>query len=288
MSLPAANQIEQAVQDALREDLGGALDLGADLSAAAVPADKKSAAQLLCRAGTVLCGAAWFEAAIRQLDSSARFAWSAAEGDDVNSGQQLCRVEAQSRALLAAERTALNFLQLLSATAHAARRAAALARGTPCRVLDTRKTIPGLRAAQKYAVRTGGAQNHRAGLFDAVLLKENHIRAAGGIARAVRAARKHAPAGAALTVEVENVEQLEQAIRAGATRILLDNFTAAALAEAVRRNRGRAELEASGGISGENLRAAARSGVDCVSLGALTKNICAADYSLLFEKESAG
>jgi len=288
LSLPAANQVQQAVQDALREDLGGALDPGADLSAFAVPADQKSAAQLLCRADTVLCGAAWFEAALRRLDSAARFAWSAAEGDDVNGGQTVCRIEARSRALLAAERTALNFLQLLSATAFAARRAVELTRGTPCRVLDTRKTIPGLRAAQKYAVRTGGAHNHRAGLFDAALLKENHIRAAGGIARAVRAARNHAPPGAALTVEVENVEQLEQAINAGATRVLLDNFTVADINEAVRRNRGRAELEASGGIGEKNLRAIAMSGVDFVSIGALTKNICAADYSLLLENHSAG
>lgn len=281
MPLPAANQIEKSVQDALREDLGGTLDLSADLSAAAVPADKKSTAQLLCRGDTVLCGAAWFEAAIRRLDPAARFAWNAADGDAVCGGQRLCRVEARSRALLAAERTALNFLQLLSATAFAARRAVELTRGTRCRVLDTRKTIPGLRAAQKYAVRTGGAHNHRAGLHDAVLLKENHIRAAGGIARAVRAARKHAPPGAAFTVEVENVGQLEQALTAGAARILLDNFTAAALTEAVRCNRGRARLEASGNISEKNLRAAAMSGVDFVSLGALTKNICAADYSLL-------
>lgn len=281
MPLPAANQIEKSVQDALREDLGDVLDLSADLSAAAVPADKKSVAQLLCRGDTVLCGAAWFEAAIRRLDPAAHFAWSAADGDAVCGGRRLCRVYARSRALLAAERTALNFLQLLSATAFAARRAVELTRGTGCRVLDTRKTIPGLRAAQKYAVRIGGAQNHRAGLHDAVLLKENHIRAAGGIARAVRAARKHAPPGAAFTVEVENVGQLEQALAAGATRILLDNFTAAALAEAVRRNRGRARLEASGGISEKNLRAVAMSGVDFVSLGALTKNICAADYSLL-------
>lgn len=281
MPLPAANQIEKSVQDALREDLGGTLDLSADLSAAAVPADKKSTAQLLCRGDTVLCGAAWFEAAIRRLDPAARFAWNATDGDAVCGGQRLCRVEARSRALLAAERTALNFLQLLSATAFAARRAVELTRGTRCRVLDTRKTIPGLRAAQKYAVRTGGAHNHRAGLHDAVLLKENHIRAAGGIARAVRAARKHAPPGAAFTVEVENVGQLEQALTAGAARILLDNFTAAALTEAVRRNRGRARLEASGNISEKNLRAAAMSGVDFVSLGALTKNICAADYSLL-------
>ena len=273
-----------AVRAALNEDLGDG-----DRSAGAVAPGKRCTAQLLTREDAVLCGTPWFEAAFRELDAGTSFTWTAAEGDAVRAGQALCKLDGKVRALLGAERTALNFLQLLSGVATVTRRYAEVLHGSDCRVLDTRKTIPGLRLAQKYAVRVGGGHNHRSGLYDGVLLKENHLHAAGGIGAALAAinrAQPPLPPEMPLAVEVETLDELDQALDAGAQRILLDNFGLDDLREAVRRTRrrtGRAALEASGGVTRDKLRKTAATGVDFISVGDLTKNVRAIDYSLLFE-----
>jgi nicotinate-nucleotide pyrophosphorylase (carboxylating) len=273
-----AAEIERNVRAALAEDLGSG-----DLTAPLIPSGKRVRATVLCRQKAVLCGQPWFEACVRQLDPSAKISWAAREGADVAAGTRVCSVEGEARALLAAERVALNFLQTLSGVATATRRYVEAVAGTRARIVDTRKTLPGLRLAQKYAVRTGGGSNHRIGLYDAMLIKENHIAAAGGVGKAIQHARKLERSGDWIQVEVESLGQLREALDAGATMILLDNMSAEQMREAVRVAAGRAELEASGGITLENARAIAETGVDRMSVGSLTKDLKAADFSMRFE-----
>ncbi len=267
------------VRAALAEDVGGG-----DLTAALVPAGQRAQATLTSREAAVLCGRPWFEQVFRELDSGITVAWQAAEGERLAARSTVCTLEGPARPLLTGERTALNFLQTLSATATAARRYVEAVAGTPVQILDTRKTIPGLRLAQKYAVRVGGAGNHRIGLWDAILVKENHIVAAGSIAAAVQTARRTSP-GVLLEVEVETVEQAAEAFATGADRLLLDNFPLARLRAAVQLRDARAPrtgLEASGGITFDNIREIAATGVDFISIGDITKNVHAVDLSLRF------
>lgn len=261
---------------ALAEDIGSG-----DLTAALVPADKRARASVVAREACVLCGTAWFDAVFRQLDPVVRVAWVARDGERIAADTVLCELEGPARALLTGERTALNFLQTLSGTATETRRYADALSNTRCRVLDTRKTLPGLRAAQKYAVTIGGGTNHRMGLHDAILIKENHIVAAGGIAAAVAAARRQAP-GVKVEVEVESLAELDQVLAAGADMALLDEFGLADMRQAVARVAGRIALEASGGVDLDGLRAIAATGVDFISVGALTKHLRAIDLSMRF------
>lgn len=258
----------------LAEDIGSG-----DITADIVPEAVRARAVVVTREAMVLCGRAWFDAVFRRLDPAAVMAWSIEEGSEAAAGTQICEVEASARALLSGERTALNLLQTLSGTATVARRYAQAVAGTGARVLDTRKTLPGLRLAQKYAVRCGGCHNHRTGLYDAVLIKENHIAAAGSLGAAVEAARRLHP-GVMVEVEVENFGELEQALAAGADRIMLDNFEPKALRQAVAMAAGRAELEVSGNIDFENIRSIAETGVDFISVGSLTKHVRAIDLSM--------
>lgn len=274
-TLPA--DIADTVRRALAEDIGTG-----DLTAALIPADARGAALVITREAAVLCGTAWFDTVFWQLDGTTRIDWQARDGEHVVPGQVLCRLEGSARTLLTGERTALNFLQTLSGTAT---RAAAYARAvahTRAQVLDTRKTLPCLRTAQKYATACGGAHNHRLGLYDGILIKENHIAAAGSIAAAVAQAQRQAPAGVFVEIEVEDLAQLREALAAGARRILLDNFDLAALPAIVREARGRATLEASGGVTLENIAAVAETGVDFISIGEMTKNVRAVDLSMRF------
>jgi nicotinate-nucleotide pyrophosphorylase (carboxylating) len=260
---------------ALEEDLGTG-----DLTAALIDEHARNRAELICKqADAVLAGSEWFETCFRAIDAEVRFEWSAHDGAPLAAGQVVCRIEANARALLSAERSAINFLQTLSATATRTARFVAAVAGTRARILDTRKTLPGLRLPQKYAVRCGGGHNHRIGLFDAVMVKENHIAAAGGIGAVVQRARAQSP-GVPVIVEVENFEELEQAIDARADRILLDDFSLEDLRRAVAITAGRVPLEVSGGVGLEGIRAIAETGVDCISIGALTKHIEAVDFSL--------
>lgn len=272
------NDIAETVRRALAEDVGAG-----DLTANLIPGTTLARAQVISREDAVLCGAAWFDEVFRQLDHHVRVEWNARDGETIRENQVLCTLAGPARAILTGERTALNFLQALSGTATATRRYVEAIRGTRAVVLDTRKTLPGLRTAQKYAVRAGGGQNHRMGLYDAILIKENHIAATGSVAGAVSAARSGAPAGTTVEVEVEDLAQLNEALAAGADRILLDNFSLKRLREAVHATAGRARLEASGGITLENIRAIAETGVNCISIGALTKHVRAVDLSLRFE-----
>jgi nicotinate-nucleotide pyrophosphorylase (carboxylating) len=265
------------VRQALAEDLGGG-----DVTAALVPAGSQAHAEVVVRESAVLCGRAWFDEVFRQLDPAIVIDWLADDGDSLQSGQRVCGLSGSARPLLSGERTALNFLQTLSGTATVAADYVAAVAGTRATILDTRKTIPGLRMAQKYAVRCGGATNHRMGLFDAVLIKENHIRAAGSVAAAMQAASRLVGEGVWIEIEVENLVQLDQALAAGATRILLDNFGNDALREAVQQTQGRAKLEASGGVSLATVNEIARTGVDFISVGQLTKDVAATDFSMLF------
>lgn len=269
------------VARALAEDVGAG-----DLTAALVPAERAGRATVITREDAVICGQPWFDEVFRQLDSSVRVAWDVAEGSAVAAGQRLCQLAGPARPLLTGERTALNFLQSLSGTATTARRWADLLVGLPCRVLDTRKTIPGLRRAQKYAVRRGGGSNHRMGLYDGILVKENHIMAAGSIAAAVTAARM-AGASVPVEVEVETLDELRQALDAGADMALLDEFTLDELRAAVAMNRshprGPVKLEASGSVTLKTLRPIAETGVDFISVGSLTKHLRAVDLSMRFE-----
>ncbi|MFO1399946.1 MAG: carboxylating nicotinate-nucleotide diphosphorylase [Steroidobacteraceae bacterium] len=265
---------------ALREDIGPG-----DVTARLIPAGAVLSARILCREPAVLCGAAWADAAFREVDARIAVHWQARDGDSVGADTVLARVEGPARGILTAERTALNFLQLLSGTATATRQHVAAVAGTGCRILDTRKTLPGLRTAQKYAVRCGGGSNHRMGLHDMVLVKENHIAAAGSIGAAVAAARREAP-GVRVEVETEDLGEFEQALEAGADVIMLDEFSLEDLRTAVARNRARgrrAELECSGGVGLERLREIAATGVDCISIGGLTKHVHAIDLSMRFE-----
>jgi len=268
--------IAAQVRAALEEDVGAG-----DLTAALLPETDRLSVQLICREAAVLCGRPWFDQCFLQLDPSVAIDWLVGEGDEIAADQLLCRIEGNARALLTGERTALNYLQTLSGTATLAHRYAQTVSGTGVRILDTRKTLPGLRLQQKYAVRCGGCYNHRFGLYDAILIKENHIAAAGSVRAALQAAQRHSP-GVEIEVEVESLTQLEEALAAGARNVLLDNFPLQRLREAVVLNAGRARLEASGGIGLEGVRAIAETGVDDISVGGLTKHLRAVDFSLRF------
>lgn len=265
---------ERNIRDALAEDVGSG-----DLTGLLVPAEERVKAQVIVREDAVLCGAPWFDAVMQACDASIVVDWQYAEGDLMRADSVVCRIEAPARALLTAERSALNFLQLLSGVATKTRHYAVLTEGTRAAVLDTRKTLPGLRLAQKYAVRVGGGKNQRLALYDGILIKENHIAAAGGIAPAMQQAFA-LNAGVSIQVEVENLDELHQALDAGATSILLDNFSTDMMREAVSINAGRALLEASGGVDHSTLRAIAETGVDRISIGSLTKDVKATDFSL--------
>ena len=256
------------------EDLGSG-----DATAQMLPAEAQARAQLTCRDAAVIAGSAWFDACFRRLDPSVRIDWLVRDGDRVAPGALICRLSGHARSLVTAERSALNFLQLLSATATITADYVSAVAGTAVRVLDTRKTIPGLRLAQKYAVRCGGGHNQRMGLYDAILIKENHIIAAGSIAAAVAAARGLHPE-LPLEVEVESLDELEQALQAGADRIMLDNFELAQMREAVKLAAGRVPLEVSGNVDLQTIGEFARTGVDFISVGALTKHVRAVDLSL--------
>ncbi len=274
---PEAAVVAANVRQALEEDVGGG-----DVTAALIGDATRARARVLCRESAVLCGRPWFDQVYTQLDERVSVAWRADDGELLSPDQCVCVVEGPARSLLTGERTALNFIQMLSGTATAARRCAEAVKGTHARILDTRKTIPGLRLAQKYAVRCGGCENHRLGLYDAILIKDNHIFAAGSVAGAVSAARRLNP-DLSVEVEVESLAQLKQAIEAGADIIMLDNFRREALREAVSMTAGRAKLEISGNVPPEEIRALAVTGVDYISLGALTKNVQAIDFSMDFE-----
>jgi nicotinate-nucleotide pyrophosphorylase (carboxylating) len=278
--VPVPDDLALQVDRALAEDIGSG-----DLTAALIPAGRTGRASVITREAAVLCGIPYVNTSFARIDPAVRIDWKVAEGALVVANQLLFTVEGPARALLTGERTALNFLQLLSATATAAHAYAALIEGTGCRVLDTRKTIPGLRSAQKYAVRVGGGQNHRIGLFDGVLIKENHIMAAGSIAQAVASARATGTR-APVEVEVENLDELRQAIAAGADIALLDEFSLDGMREAVAVNRSAdhpLKLEASGGITKETIRDIALTGVDYISVGSITKHVRAVDLSMRFE-----
>jgi nicotinate-nucleotide pyrophosphorylase (carboxylating) len=278
--IPLADEIAANVRIALAEDIGPG-----DLTAALIPVGTPGRATVVTREAGVLCGVGWFDATFRALDPAIRVAWRAREGETIAPGQTLCALEGPARALLSGERTALNFLQLLSGVASKTRRHVEIVAGTKAGIVDTRKTLPGLRRAQKYAVRVGGGGNHRLALWDAILIKENHIMAAGGIRAAVEAAFQTAAARGRcrfIQVEVETLAELEEALAAHAPMALLDNFSLPMLREAVALNRGRAVLEASGGLNQEQLRAIAETGVDRISIGALTKHVEALDLSMRF------
>ncbi|MDH3317126.1 MAG: carboxylating nicotinate-nucleotide diphosphorylase [Gammaproteobacteria bacterium] len=279
---PERGKIAEMVRRALDEDVGSG-----DVTAALVPESARAQARVVCREAAVLCGRDWFDEVYAQLDERISVAWQAEDGDKVAPDQSVGVLEGPARSVLTGERAALNFIQLLSGTATSARRCADAVEGTRTRILDTRKTLPGLRLAQKYAVRCGGCHNHRLGLYDAILIKDNHIVTAGSVAAAVSAARRLNP-GLSLEVEVETLDQLEEAIEAGADTIMLDNFRKEALREAVAVTAGRAELEISGNVSPEEIRALAETGVDYISIGALTKNVRAIDFSMDFVPLDAG
>ena len=272
------SDIKECVQRALAEDLGTG-----DRTAALIPQDAQAQARVISRERAIVCGRAWFDEVFRQLDTRVVLAWQVQDGDDIQAGQTLCTLCGPARAILSGERTALNFLQTLSGTATSTRAYVDAVRATAAVILDTRKTLPGLRQAQKYAVTRGGGQNHRMGLYDAILIKENHIRASGSISAALAAARTMGSESVPLEIEVENLEQVHAALAAGAQRLLLDNFDLAGLRAAVAATGGRARLEASGGVTLANVQAIAQTGVDYISVGSLTKHIQAIDLSLRFE-----
>lgn len=268
--------IEESVHAALTEDIGSG-----DVTAKLIAKDEFSLASVISREAGIICGIDWFEEVFSQLDSQVFIEWDIDDGDRVEADQQLCTLSGSTRALLSGERTALNFLQTLSGTSSSAAEYANAVAGTGVKVLDTRKTIPGLRLAQKYAVSCGGGFNHRVGLYDAILIKENHILAAGGIAQAVDSARFNSPE-LMVEVEVENLDELQQALDAKVERVMLDNFDLDLLRQAVSLTKGQTELEASGNVTLETIRAIAETGVDYISSGAVTKDIKALDLSMRF------
>jgi nicotinate-nucleotide pyrophosphorylase (carboxylating) len=272
-----ASAVERDVNAALAEDVGAG-----DVSAMLLPHATVATAVVICRQEAVICGQAWFEACFRRLDPGVTISWQVKEGARAAPGARVCEIRGSARALLTGERTALNFLQTLSAVATLTRRYVDAVAGTRAKILDTRKTLPGLRFALKYAVRAGGGTNYRMGLYDAMLIKENHIAAAGGIEPVMAAAQKSAKPGVWIQIEVENLGQLKKALDAGATLILLDNMSTEQMREAVKIAGDRAELEASGGVSLENVRAIAETGVHRISIGSLTKDIKAVDFSMRF------
>jgi nicotinate-nucleotide pyrophosphorylase (carboxylating) len=280
-ALSLTEEIERNVQAALAEDIAGG-----DLTAGLIPENNMGKATVISREDAVLCGTAWFDRVFQQLDGKVRIQWHAKDGDRIKQDQLLCEIEGGARTLLSAERSGLNFLQLLSGVATKARQYADVVAGTKAVVVDTRKTIPGLRLAQKYAVKCGGGDNHRIGLFDAILIKENHILAAGGIRPAMAAANAAASAAGSrckfVQIEVESLMELREALDAGAKMVLLDNMSLADMREAALISSGKAVLEASGGISLETLRAIAETGVDRISIGTLTKDVRALDLSMRF------
>ena len=272
--------IQKNVRDALAEDIGGG-----DLTAELIDADEVVGAQIIARQALILAGHLWADEVFRQVDPAIQVDWYVEDGEQADTDDVICKLVGPARSLLSGERTALNFLQTLSATATATAAYVATIDGTGVTLLDTRKTLPGLRQAQKYAVRCGGGENHRAGLYDAILIKENHIRSAGGIESALERARA-ANAGVLVEVEVESLEELQQALDAGANRILLDNFTLdemrAAVALVAESGNAAAELEASGNVTLETIRDIAETGVNYISVGGITKNVRAVDLSMLF------
>jgi nicotinate-nucleotide pyrophosphorylase (carboxylating) len=275
--LPPRESIRADVARALAEDIGTG-----DLTAALIDAGASAGARIISREQAVLAGSAWADECFRQLDAGVRIEWRAADGDPIAPDAELCRIRGNARALVAGERTALNFLQTLSATATTTRAYVDAVAGSRAKILDTRKTLPGLRLAQKYAVRCGGGHNHRMGLFDAILINENHVAAAGGIAAAIDAARAAHPE-VLLECEVESLGELREAIDAGADRVLLDEFTDSMLREAVALAAGRVPLEVSGSVYLERVRVIAETGVDFISIGALTKHVRAIDLSMRFD-----
>jgi nicotinate-nucleotide pyrophosphorylase (carboxylating) len=260
------------VEKALDEDIGNG-----DLTALLLPEKKIVTATVICREHAVVCGIPWFDEVYRQLDTTFQVSWNVSDGDNLSPDQTVCTLQGSARTLLTGERTALNFLQLLSATATVTRDYIDLIKGTAAQLLDTRKTIPGLRTAQKYAVRCAGGKNHRMGLYDAILIKENHISAAGSIAAALKQANSIHDN---IEIEVERLDQLQQALACNAKKILLDNFDIPMLEQAVKLNAGKATLEASGGVNRDTIRAIALTGVDYISVGSLTKDVRAIDYSM--------
>jgi nicotinate-nucleotide pyrophosphorylase (carboxylating) len=274
--LPARGLIEQQVRAVLAEDLGDG-----DRTATLLPSGQQSRVELITRQRAVICGRAWFDEVFRQLDPSLRVDWRVADGERAEPDQVLCRLVGSTRALLTGERTAMNYLQTLSGTASRARRYADAVAGLPVRLLDTRKTLPGLRVQQKYAVRCGGCYNHRMGLFDAILIKENHILAAGSIAAVLQVAFDLA-GGLQVEIEVESLEELKEALAAGATRLLLDNFDLGQPRRAVAIVAGKARLEVSGGVTLDTVREIAETGVDDISVGDLTKDVESIDLSMRF------
>ena len=269
---------------ALQEDVGPG-----DLTAGLIDPNRRTRAQVLAREAAVICGAPWVQAALQQLDPDVRLVWRVPEGQSCAPDQVVLEIEGSARALLTAERTALNFLQLLSAVATQTARYVQAIQSVPnnrAQIVDTRKTLPGLRLAQKYAVRTGGGTNHRIGLYDAVLIKENHIAAAGGVTAVLQRARLVAPSASFVEIEVETLAQLSEALEAGATMVLLDNMSPAVLVEAVALNAGRAILEVSGGVNLSTVRDIAATGVDRISIGALTKDVQATDFSMRFSLDA--
>jgi len=271
---PTPQTVEANVSAALAEDVGDG-----DITAALIAADSQASARVITREGGVLCGQAWVDEVFAQLDAAVKINWQARDGQDIAAGDSLFTLQGPARSLLTGERSALNFLQLLSGVATNCRRYAQLVEGTGVKLLDTRKTLPGLRMAQKYAVTCGGCYNHRIGLFDAFLIKENHIQACGGIAAAVNTARAQAP-GKPVEVEVETMDELRQALDAACDRVMLDNFSLQQMREAVALTAGRLELEASGNVNESTLRPIAETGVDFISIGALTKDCKALDLSM--------
>lgn len=271
---PLADALERNVDSALAEDVGSG-----DLTGLLVPADESGKARIIVREAAVLCGAPWLEAVMRRLDTSIRVEWRYREGAQMAANTAVCELSGPARALLTGERCALNFLQMLSGVATATRAYVDAVAGTKARILDTRKTLPGLRLAQKYAVRVGGGVNQRLALYDGILIKENHIAAAGGIGPVLDAARA-LNAGVSVQIEVETLEQLDEVLRAGATSILLDNFSYDMMREAVRMTATRAVLEVSGGVNMQTVRTIAETGVDRISIGSLTKDVKAVDYSM--------
>jgi nicotinate-nucleotide pyrophosphorylase (carboxylating) len=274
--------ITRIVKETLHEDLGGTLDPAADITASLIPADQHNTATIITREAGVFCGQAWADEVFRQLGGEVTITWHVQDGDTIEPNQALCTLSGSSRALLTGERNAMNFIQTLSGCATRTARYAEKLKGTQCRLLDTRKTIPGLRNALKYAVTCGGGFNHRIGVFDAYLIKENHIIACGGIAAAISTAKQLNP-GKPVEVETESLEELQQAIEAGADIIMLDNFNCDMMRDAVRINAGRAALETSGDVTLETIHEYAMTGVDYISVGALTKHIQALDLSMRFQ-----
>ena len=278
MKLPK-DQIRNQVALALAEDIGAG-----DLTASLIGESERARATLICREDAVACGRDWINAVFEALDPSAQIDWRCQDGEDLKAGDIWCVIEGSARAVLSGERTALNFAQLLASTATATRTLVRQLHGTNVQLLDTRKTVPGLRVAQKYAVLCGGGSNHRLGLYDGILIKENHIRSAGSIAAALTAAQAHVGTVDLIEVEVETLDELSQALNAGARRIMLDNFSVAEMRAAVEHNQGQAKLEASGNVNAETIREIALTGVDFISCGEMTKNVRAIDLSLQFDQ----